>query len=190
MSTAAWVIVAIAGTAAGVVYGILLARPEWSQPRGAPGLVARLLSVHAGLVIVGGTVTAAAAVRSWQLVGRQPDEHAASPLIEVSRLDGDGGLLALIVLVVVAATVGTATLLALAARFAVSASVAQRAVTCAVLGLEICLGGYGLARLATGNPSATNLLTVSNLPLAVAALVVCWPSHADRASQRWHTRER
>ncbi len=147
-------------------------------------LVPGLLSLHAGAALVVGTVTAAAAVRSWQLVDRDPQQEAASALLDVSRVDGDRALYALLVLLLVATTGCLTLLLAQSARFAATDDGTQRSVACGVLGLEIGLCGLGLARLVIGGVSAPALLAVAHLPVLITAMVLCWPPHPDAAVAR------
>jgi hypothetical protein len=184
VSSTGWLAVAVAGTLAAAVFGLLLTLPIWTPSRRAPRLVALLLAVQAGAVVVGGTVVAAAAARSWQLVDDDPAQQAAGSLIEVSRIDGDGRLYALIVLLVVAVTACAAMVLSMAARFATSTDVLQRSIACAVLGLEIGLCGYGLAQVLSGSRNPLAIIGVVNLPLVMAAMVVCWPPHPTEPRPR------
>jgi len=184
VSSTSWLAVAVAGTLAAAVVGALLTLPIWTPSRRAPRLVALLLALHAGAVVVGGTVLAAAAARSWQLVDDDPAQQAAGTLVEVSRIDGDGRLYALVVLLVVAVTACAAMVLSMAARFATSTAVLQRSISCAVLGLEIGLCGFGLAQVLSGSRNALAIIGVVNLPLVMAAMVVCWPPHAAEPRPR------
>lgn len=173
MDTGDWVVVSGAALLAGGTLGVLLTLPIWAgaeRPRPVP----LLLSAHAGLVAVVGVITAAAAARSWQLVGRPPSEQAAG-LLDVSRIDGDGSMYALLVLALAFGTTLAVTALALAARFAAGHDPAERIVACSVLGLELCVGGYGAARLLDGSRSAAAVVLAAHLPLLVWAMVRCWP---------------
>jgi hypothetical protein len=173
MTTDQWVVVTVAVLLAAGTVGILLTLPVWLGGRRG-GLVAALLTAHTGLVAVVGLLTAGAAVRSWQLVD-DPTRRVEPTLIEVSRIDGDGRLFALIVLLLALGTVLAVVALAMAARFAAGDDPVERYVACGVLGLEICLGGYGAARCLTGSASATALVLTAHLPIAMLAMVRCWP---------------
>ena len=176
MSNADWVLVVLASLLAAVPVGVLLTWPVWRRS-GGRRLVPALLTLHVGVVMVVGTIGTAAAVRSWQLVEREPQQEAASALLDVSRVDGDRALYALLVLLLVAITGLLALLLSQAARFAAAADAVGRTIACAVLGLELGLAGLGLARLVTGDRSALTWVAVAHLPVLVAAMVVCWPPH-------------
>jgi hypothetical protein len=180
VSTGDWVAVTAAASVLAIVVGVLGTLPIWTRREG-PRVVPALLTLQAGGVLVVGTIATTAAVRSWQLLDRPPGAHVARSLVTVSRIDGDGSLYALIVLTLVAVAVLSAALLLLAARFAATSDPTERTIACAVLGVEIGLCGYGLAACIGGSRSAPAFLSVANLPLAMAAMVVCWPPHgADR----------
>jgi hypothetical protein len=174
VSTGDWVLVSAAVLLTGATAGVLLTLPLWTDGR-PRRLVPTLLSAHAGIVAVVGAVTAAAAVRSWQLVDRAPDRPVAATLLDVSRIDGDASMFALLVLGLVFGTVLAVVALALAARFASGDDPVERMVACGVLALEICIGGYGAARLLHGSHGAAVLLIAVHLPLAMLAMVRCWP---------------
>jgi hypothetical protein len=171
-----WVAVTVAASMLAVVVGVLATLPVWTR-RDGPRIVPALLTLQAGGVLVVGTIATGAAVRSWQLVDRPPGAHVARSLLTVSHIDGSGSLYALIVLALVAVAGLSATLLLLAARFAATSDPTERTIACAVLGVEIGLCGYGLAACIGGSRSLPALLSVLNLPLAMAAMVACWPPH-------------
>lgn len=175
MSSGEWAVVALAVLSAAICFGILLTRSLWMHRPTWPGPAATLLTLHTGTVAVLGTITAAAAARSWQLVERGATESSGTTLLGLSRNDGDGSLFALIVLFVVFGTVLATTALALAARFAAGDDPSERIVACGVLGLEICVSGYGAAKLLTGQHGLATALLALQLPLAIAAMVLCWP---------------
>lgn len=183
MSSGDWAVVSVAVLLTGTSAGILLTRSVWSLGGGWPGPVATLLTLHTGVMAVIGTITAAAAVRSWQLVGRGPGEVADATLLGLSRNDGDGSLFALLVLFVVFGTVLGTTALAFAARFAAGNDPGERIVACGVLGLEICVAGYGAARLLTGHHGVAPAVLALQLPVAVAAMVLCWPPVDEMATE-------
>jgi hypothetical protein len=172
-----WAAVAVAAVLAGAGAGVLLTLPVWSRS-GPRSFASRLLGVHAGLVSVVGVVAAAAAVRSWQIVGDDPGQHVAG-LLQVSRIDGDDSLFALLVLAIGFGTCLAVAALSLAARFAASDDTGERIVACAVLALEICVGGYAVARVLGGSRGAATIAVALQLPLAMVALVSCWPPAHD-----------
>jgi hypothetical protein len=172
-----WVAVGAAGLVTGGVVGVLLTRTVWTSA-GRRRLVSALLALHAGVAFVVGVVATAAAVRSWQLVGRPTTENA-SALLQVSRIDGNGSLYALLVLAIAFGTLLAVAALTLAARFAAGSDPAERMVACGVLGLEICLGGYAGAHLLTGSHSPVAILVTLQLPLTMLAMISCWPPADD-----------
>lgn len=173
MTNGEWVAVGAAGVITGSVLGGLLTRSVWIAS-GRRRLVAGLLALHAGLVAVLGIVATAAAARSWQLIGRPATEHA-SALLQVSRIDGDGSMYALLVLALAFGTLLAVVALTLASRFAAGTDPTERMVACGVLGLEICVSGYAGAHLLTGSHSPVVLLVTLQLPLVMLAMVSCWP---------------
>jgi hypothetical protein len=177
VSSGQWLLVCLAALPMAVVVGVLLTWPVWTEGRSGARLVPALLAVHTGVVVVGGTVATAAAVRSWQVVG-EPEERAADPLLDVSRIDGDTSMYALVVLLLVAATALLGLLLAVATRFAASEHTVDRTIACAVLGLELGLSGLGLAFVAGGSRNPVALLAVLHVPVLTTAMVACWPPHA------------
>ena len=166
---------------AGLVLGTLLTLPLWTSGGRRRRLVPALLSVHAGIVAVIGLIATAAAARSWQLIDRDPADaaKAAVTLLDVSHIDGDGNLYALLVLFLAFGTLLAVTALALAARFSAGTDPTERMVACAVLGLEICVGGYAAAHLLGGNHGVAAIALTLQLPLAMAAMVTCWPPAPD-----------
>jgi hypothetical protein len=171
--------VSVAVLVIGGAVGVLLTLSVWTAA-GRRRRVPALLTLHAGVVAVVGVVTTAAAVRSWQLVGRSPTASTAT-LLDVSRIDGDGSMYALLVLALAFGTVLAVVALSLAARFAAGTDPAERMVACAVLGLEICVGGYAGAHLLTGSHSPVVLLVALQLPVVMLAMVSCWPPVDDGA---------
>lgn len=183
MSSGQWLLVCLAALPMAGVVGVLLTWPVWTGGRAGPRLVPALLALHTGVVVVGGTIATAAAVRSWQVVG-EPEERAAAALLDVSRIDGDTSMYALVVLLLVAATALLGLLLAVATRFAASQHTIDRTIASAVLGLELGVSGLGLAFVAGGSRSPVALLAVLHVPVLTAAMVACWPRHAG---SRRHT---
>ena len=176
MSTAQWLVVALAALPLAAALGVLLTFSLWRDRGRGPWFAPALLTVHAGLVALTGVIATAAAVRSWQLVDAGQDEAASSALVEVRRIDGDTSLYALVVLVLVAATALAVVLLGTAARFAASDHPVDRAIACAVIGLEVAVTGIGLAYVAGGSRSPLALASVAHLPVLLAAMVACWPA--------------
>jgi hypothetical protein len=179
MTSSQWVVVAVAGLLAAGTVGVLFTLPIWRGDRRG-GLVSALLTAHTGLIAVLGFAAVGAAVRSWQLVD-DPTQPVPRTLIEVSRIDGDRRLFALIVLLLALGTVLAVVALAMAARFAAGDDATERYIACGVLGLEICVGGYGVARCFIGSPSATAVVLTAHLPIAMLAMVRCWPPAEDLA---------
>ena len=177
MSAGDWVAVLAAILAASAVAGALFTLPAWRE-RGGSRLVAGLLAVQGGGALVVGAVGASAAARSWQLVDRPATQPVTHTLLTVSRIDGQGSMFALILVAVVAASVLSAIVLFLSARFARGAVPSERTIACVVLGLEIGLCGYGLAALLGGSHEPATVASVVNLPLAMAGLLACWPPRA------------
>ncbi|MGH9275907.1 MAG: hypothetical protein ACRDZU_14780, partial [Acidimicrobiales bacterium] len=147
-STATWTIVWAAGIVAALVVGVLLTLPAWRVRSGARVAVA-VLTAQVGAVVVAGTVLGAAAIRTWQLIDRPPDDPATA-LLRLSRVDGDTAFFALVVLLVVLAASLVATVTAVAARFAAGADPVERSIACAVLAIELGGAAYALVRLVLG----------------------------------------
>lgn len=172
MSTGSWVAVSVAALLASTVLGVHLTRPVWS---GGPArwLAPLLLAVQCGMALVAGIVGVAAAARSWQVL--HDPATGSSPLLDVSRIDGDGSMYALLVLGLTAGTVLTVVVLGLSARFAAGSDPVERIVACAVLAAEIFVGSLGLWQVLQGSRGAVALGLLVQLPLAIAAMVSCWP---------------
>jgi hypothetical protein len=177
VSGGSWAAVVVATVVASATLGALFTRPIWTR-RDRSRLVPLLLALQGGAALVVGAIVAGAAVRSWQLVDRPASAPVRRTLMTVSRVDGDGSIFALVVLAVVAAAVLGAVVLFLAARFATTDAPAERTIACVVLGLQVGLCGYGLAALLGGTRTAATVVSVVNLPLAMAAMVACWPPRA------------
>lgn len=172
MDTGDWVVVSVAVLLAGTTLGVLLTLPVWTaaaRPRWIPAL----LATHAGVVAVVGVITVRAATRSWELI--DDPTAPASMLLDVSRIDGDGSMYALLVLAVAFGTTLSVIALSLAARFAAGDDPLERIVACAVLALELAVGGYGAARLLDGGRSVAALALAAHVPILVWAIVRCWP---------------
>ena len=174
MSGGQLLVVCLAAVPLAAVVGVLLTWSVWTTGSAGSRFVAGLFALHAGAAVVGGTLATAAAIRSWQLVG-EPDEHAADALVDVSRVDGDASMYALLVLLLAAATGLIGLLLATATRLAASSHPIDRAIACGILGLELGASGLGLAWVASGSRAPLALLGVAHLPVLMAAMVVCWP---------------
>jgi hypothetical protein len=174
VSGGTWVAVVAATLVASAVAGALFTLPVWAGGRRARP-VAMLLSLQGGGALVVGAIVASAAARSWHLLDQPPSQQVRPTLMTVSRIDGDGSMFALVLLAVVAMAVLSAIVLFLSARFAAGDVPSERTIACIVLGLEIGISGYGLAALLGGTRGAAPVLAVINLPLAMAAMVACWP---------------
>jgi hypothetical protein len=175
VSTTEWLAVGAAALPLAALIGVVLTWPLWRDRRGGPWFAPALLTLQTGIVVLGGVVATAAAGRTWQLL-EEPDEQAAPALLEVSRMDGDSSLYAVVVLVLVAATALLGLLLSMTARFAASDHRVDRGIACVVIGLLIGVSGVGLAYLGGGSRSPVALLAAAQLPLLVAAMAACWPA--------------
>jgi hypothetical protein len=159
--------IALLALAAGLILTrhTLVGRPQGSR------LVALLLGIDTGIVLVGGIALTAAAGRSWQLLG-DPVSANAHPLVDVSRLDGDGNLYALLVVMIGLLTLFGATLLGTAARSVAGTQPGDAAVVAAVLWVQVAAAGYCLVRVLLGADGRPFLLVSLHLPLSIAALVL------------------
>jgi hypothetical protein len=162
-----FVAIAVLGLAAGL---IITRHTLTGRPRGSR-LVALLLGIDTGIVLVGGIALTAAAGRSWQLLG-DPVSTTAHPLVDVSRLDGDGNLFALLVVIIGLITLLGATLLGTAARSVDGTQPGDAAVVAAVLWGQVAAAGYCLVRVLLGADGRPFLLLSLHLPLSVAALAL------------------
>lgn len=178
-STATWVAVWLAGTILAVVVGVLLTRPAWARAGGARVAV-WWFTFQAGTVVVAATVLAAVAVRSWQLVERDPGEQAAESLLRISRIDGDTGYFALMVVLIAVTATALTVIFALAARFARGHDAVERWVAFGVLCLELAGCGFALGCLAFGLRGWPFLGPALATPIVTAALVTCWPRAGER----------
>lgn len=172
MDSGSWFVVAVAALLSSAVVGVHLTRPVWT---GAPSrrLAPMLFSVQCGVALVAGIVGIAGAARSWQVLHDPPTGAAA--LLDVSRIDGDGSMYALLVLAIAAGTALVVLVLGLSARFAAGDDAVERIVACAVLSMEIFVASLGLWQVLQGSRGAVAIGLVVQLPLAIAAMVQCWP---------------
>jgi hypothetical protein len=166
VSVALLVAIALLGVAAGLMFtrGALAVRPRGSR------LVTLLLGVDAGIVLVGGIALAAAAGRSWDRLGDSKD--SADALIHVSRLDGDGNLFALFVVIIGLLTLLGATLLATASRCVDGDQPGDATVVSAVLWGQVAAAGYCGVRVLLGADGLPFVLIALHLPLSLAALLL------------------
>lgn len=154
-----------------VAVGLLLSRPVLTgRPRGSRW-VALLLGVDAGVVLVAGIVLAAAAGRSWQLLG-EPDRPTGQAVLDISGSDGDGSLYALLIVVIGLLTLLLTLLLATATRSVEGTQPGDRALVSTVLGVEAVLAAVALVRLLTGAGAPVEAVVAAHLPLAVGGLVL------------------
>jgi histidinol phosphatase-like enzyme (inositol monophosphatase family) len=159
----------IAVVVLGLTAGLIITRDSLVGRPAGSRLVALLLGVDTGIVLVGGIALAAAAGRSWQLLG-DPANAGAHPVIDVSRLDGDGNLYALLVVGIGLLTLLGATLLGTAARCVQGDQAGDHAVVTTVLWAEVAAAGYCVVRLLLGADSRPFLLVAVHLPFSIAAL--------------------
>ena len=172
MDTGSWIVVSVAVLLVSAVLGVHLNRPAWSGGS-ARRLAPILFSLQCGLAALAGIVGVTAAFRSWQVLHEA--QTGTAPLIDVSRIDGDGDMYALLVLAMVAGTVIAVLVLGLAARFASGTDPVELIVACSVLAIEIFLGSLGLWQVLQGSRGVVALGLLVQLPLAIAAMVSCWP---------------
>lgn len=172
-TTATWTLVWAAGVTAAVVLGVLLTLPAWRDRRGARVAVT-LLTVQAGGVVVAGTVLAAVAVRSWQLIERPVDDPATA-LLRLSRVDGDTAFFALILLLLVVGAGLLATITAICARFAAGPDPLERWMACGLLAVQLGASAYALVHLVTGADGWPYVSGGLAFPVVAVALATCWP---------------
>jgi hypothetical protein len=174
-SAGTWVAVWTATALAAGVLGVLLTLPAWRRRTGARFAVA-LLTAQAGAAVVGGAVLFGMATRTWQLLDHPADAPAEAALLRLSRIDGDTGYFALMVLTTVAVTGLLTVVLATAARLAAADDATERWVAAAVLGLEVLVSAAGAVALVLDiDEVPLRLAATLHLPLAAAALVTCLP---------------
>jgi hypothetical protein len=168
-----WVLVGLAALLAAAVLGVLLVRPDQRRP-GSATFASVLLALHAGGVVVGTAVLVGLAVRSGQLAERPPDAELAVSLVQVGRIDGDGSLFALLVLLLVAVGGLVALLLTLAGRFSTGDDPIERWVAVGLLGLELLVATFAVGLVALGERSVAGLVVAGQAPLLAVALVGSW----------------
>jgi len=176
-----WVLVWVAAALAATVLGALLAQVRFPIVGGAP-LATGVLALHAGATVVGGSVLAGLAVRSWPLADAKAAGTPASgtTLLRVSVTDGDPRFFTLMLVVVLAVGGSLTLLLTVAARFANGDDRAERVAACAVLALELGAAAYAVARVVQGQRTWPYVLAAAHLPVLAVALATCWP-HRSRA---------
>ena len=179
MSAPGIIAVALAAVAAGLL---------WSAPAlaGRPldtRLVGLLLGIDTGLVLVGGVALAAAAGRSWSLLGDPIDPaRTADAVLQVTQTDGDGDLYALLIVVIGIVTLLTAGLLGTAARSVVpGTSAGDRAIVTSVLSGQVVIGIAAALRLLTGSEGTYLVVLALHVPLSAVAL---WLQH-QRHRHAW-----
>jgi hypothetical protein len=179
-TTSTWAVVWAAGIAAALVIGVLLTLPAWRTGGGARLAVA-VLTAQAGAVAVSATVLAGVAIRTWQLIDREPTEPATA-LLRLSRIDGDTQYFSLVLLLLALSAALVTTITALAARFAAGSDPLERWLACAVVILEIGGAAYALVRLVLGEGGWPYLGGALALPVLGLALISCWPRGSAAAS--------
>lgn len=153
--------------------GLLWCAPSIGGRAKGPRYVTLLLGLDAGAVLLTGIALAAAAGRSWMLVGDPADPaREAHAMLQVSRLDGDGDFFLLLIVVIGLLTMLATTVIGTAARSVAVASPGDRAVVMSVLGLQVLLGlgAVGHLLLVAGGP--LDVVLIAHLPLTIAALVL------------------
>lgn len=173
-STAMWAIVWTAGVTLAMVIGVLLTLPAWRTRSGARLAVA-VLTAQAGAVAVSATVLAGAAIRTWQLIDRDPAEPATA-LVRLSRIDGDTAFFALVLLLLALSAALVTTITALAARFAAGSDPVERWIACGLIIVEIGGAAYALVRLLLGAGGWPYLGGALAVPVLALTLISCWPT--------------
>lgn len=162
-----------AAVLAAVVVGVLWAAPGLGHAARGPKLVSLLLGVDTGAILVGGIALAAAAARSWMLIGEPTDPaRTADAVLDVSRLDGDSDLFALLIVVIGLLTLLTVAVIGTATRSASGASVGDRAVVGTVLSVQVILGLFALGWLLFAGGGPTVVVCAAHLPLSIGALLI------------------
>lgn len=177
--TGTWVAVWLAGALIAVLAGVLLTLPLWRDTRRRlPSAAAVVLAVQTGVAALVATLLVGFAVRSWQLIGRSPEEPPAAALVRISRIDGDTALFSLFVLTIAVLGGLLVALLALAARLADSPDRLDRWIVVGLLGVQV-VGAATLAVLHLigfgGWPFRSGLVA---LPVLVVTLAAAWPRRA------------
>lgn len=176
-SAPTWTAIWLAGVLAALVIGVLLTLPAWRRGGGARLAVA-VLTLQTGGAAVTGTVLAAAAVRSWQLIGRSPDAQPAVALIRLSGIDGDTAFFAIMTVTVAVLTVLLVTLASMAAQLAAGSDPLERSIVSALLAIELGGSGYAIVRLVLGAHGLPYLTSALAFPVLVVAFATCWPRQA------------
>jgi hypothetical protein len=174
---AAWTAVWCTGVLCAAVVGVLCTLPVWRERRGARPAVA-VLTLQTGALAVTALVLVGVAIRSWQLVDHPLTEPPVGSLVRLSRIDGDGGFFALMVLLVVVLGTLVVALSATATRLAGSDDGLERLLACSVLAIELGGAGFCAVRLALGHGGWPFVGGTLAVPPLVVALVTAWPRPA------------
>jgi hypothetical protein len=179
--TGTWALVAVAVSAAVIVFAAIVVVPAWRP--GGSAFAAGLLGLQAGAVVVGGAVLVGAALRGADLVDRADGAEQAASLVQLSGLDGgDTGFFRLVAVLTVVLGVLLVAVLVLAARFAADVDPVERTLACCVLGVEGLISGLAVVLGLLGHRSLPFGLTAAALPAIVLAIVKCWP-HREAEDQ-------
>ncbi|MDQ2650130.1 MAG: hypothetical protein M3Z03_11325 [Actinomycetota bacterium] len=162
--------VQVAAALLAVVIGLMIARPTLTGRPAGSRWVAVLLGIDTGVVLVAGVVLAAAAGRSWQLIGDA--ERPANPILDITGSDGDGNLYALLIIVIGLVTLLLTMLLASATRGVDGTQPGDRSLVASVLWVEAFLAVVCLLRLVLGDGNPFEVLVAAHLPLAAGGLVL------------------
>jgi hypothetical protein len=169
-----WAAVAVAATAAALVWAVLLVAP--AGRRGGSGFAAGILAVQAGAAIVGGAVLTGTAVRSAQLVTQPAGAERATSLVQLSGLDGgDVDFFRLMAVLTVLLGGLLVVVLTLAAQYAAGVDPVRRTLACCVLAVEALISALAVVLGLLGHHSWPFAVTAAALPALVLAIVKCWP---------------
>jgi hypothetical protein len=172
--TGTWAVVTVAALAITLVLAALIVLPA-NRPGGSR-VASWILAVQAGGVAVAAAIVVGAAVRSEQLLGREPDAEQAASLLRLSVLDGgDGGFFDLVVVVTVLLGGLLVAALVLAAWCAADDDPLERWLVTGLLGAEVLASVACAVLVVIGFRHAGFVLPALSLPVLVAATTAAWP---------------
>ncbi len=170
-----WAAVAAAAVLVVVVVAALVALPGRDGRDGAR-LAEAVLALQAGAVALGTAVVVGAAVRSDQLITREPGAEQASSLLRLTGLDGgDSGFFPIVAVVSVLLGGLLLVITVLATRFAAGRDPLERALACGLLALESVAAATVAVFLVLGERGLPVVLPALALPVLVAAALTARP---------------
>ena len=172
--TGTWLVVTLAAVAIAVVLAALIVLPV-RRPGGSP-LASWVLALQGGGVVVAASILVGAAVRSGQLLSREPDAEQAASLLRLSVLDGgDGEFFDLVVVVTVLLSGLLVATLVLAAWCAADDDPMERSLVTGLLGAQVVASAGCAVLVAIGFRHAGFVLPALALPVLIAATAAAWP---------------